>query len=251
MALTPQQRSICRLLADSRLASGESVHDTESALDQSYHADRRLLEHNGFAVRPLRERPAFVEAEVSRGAEVVLLQRARDSAYRFFPLVEHPAFGLALHPFDLATNKVLALVGRLEVRDWIDVIHCDQDLQPFGYLIWAACGKDPGFSPASVLDHAARTGRYSAEEVSSLAFEGAPPDPAALGRQWHSLLASAREIIDGLPGDQAGKCVLDEQGGLFRGPGEALRDALGSRRLVFRSGSIRGALPRVVEPEGA
>jgi len=39
---------------------------------------------------------------------------------------------LALHPFDLATNKVLALVGRLEVRDWVDVIECDRRLQPFG-----------------------------------------------------------------------------------------------------------------------
>ena len=33
-------------------------------------------------------------------------------------LVEHPDFGLALHPFDLATNKVLALVGRLEACAW-------------------------------------------------------------------------------------------------------------------------------------
>jgi hypothetical protein len=32
-------------------------------------------------------------------------------------LVEHPDFGLTLNPFDLATNKLLVLVGRLEVRD--------------------------------------------------------------------------------------------------------------------------------------
>ena len=34
--------------------------------------------------------------------------------------------GLALHPFDLATNKVLALVGRLEARDWVDVLTCER-----------------------------------------------------------------------------------------------------------------------------
>lgn len=36
--------------------------------------------------------------------------------------MEHEDLGLTLHPFDLATNKVLALVGRLEVRDWVDVL---------------------------------------------------------------------------------------------------------------------------------
>ena len=39
-----------------------------------------------------------------------------------FPLMEHERLGLTLHPFDLATNKILAMVGRLEVRDWVDVI---------------------------------------------------------------------------------------------------------------------------------
>ena len=33
------------------------------------------------------------------------------------PLVRHDELGLVLHPFDLATNKALALIGRLEVRD--------------------------------------------------------------------------------------------------------------------------------------
>ena len=58
--------------------------------------------------------------------------------------MEHEQLGLTLHPFDLATNKVLAMVGRLEVRDWVDVINADRRLQPLGYLLWAACGKDPG-----------------------------------------------------------------------------------------------------------
>ncbi|NQT83092.1 hypothetical protein HQ563_08715 [bacterium] len=59
---------------------------------------------------------------VAQGEDSVLIQWTRDSAYRFFPLVQHEEFGLVLHPFDLATNKTLALVGRLEVRDWIDLI---------------------------------------------------------------------------------------------------------------------------------
>jgi hypothetical protein len=43
------------------------------------------------------------------------------------------------------TNKLLALVGRVEVRDWIDIIESSERIQPLGYLAWAACGKDPGY----------------------------------------------------------------------------------------------------------
>ena len=155
------QRSICQLLARSRIASGESYlaggatlnellgaarvsrdvdlfHDTEHALEATWQTDRRLLEDQGHTIRVIRERPAFVEAEVTHGADTVLLQWVRDSAFRFFPLVQHPELGLTLHPFDLATNKVLALVGRLEVRDWVDTIECGDRLQPLGYLAWAA-----------------------------------------------------------------------------------------------------------------
>lgn len=63
-----------------------------------------------------------MQATVARGPDRLLAEWVHDSAYRFFPLVEDDELGLTLHPFDLATNKVLALIGRLEVRDWIDVI---------------------------------------------------------------------------------------------------------------------------------
>jgi hypothetical protein len=268
MALTPLQRDICRLIAGNRIASGESYvaggaalnellvaprvsrdldlfHDTETALEASWRGDRRLLQESGYSVRVLRERPSFVEAEVGRGDGLVILQWARDSAYRFFPLVEHAELGLTLHPFDLATNKVLALVGRLEVRDWVDVIECDRRLQPFGYLAWAACGKDPGFSPASLLEHASRSGRYSAEEVGSLAFDGPAPDAGDLSRRWRALLAVADDIVAQLPAEESGKCVLDSEGRLFAGDGAALRKAVASESLRFHAGRIRGAFPAI------
>ncbi|HEY7817678.1 MAG TPA: hypothetical protein VIG29_05635 [Vicinamibacteria bacterium] len=270
MALTAIQREVCRLLAETRVASGESYvagaaalnallesprlsrdvdlfHDTEEALETSWAADRRLLENAGFEVRILRERPFFVEAQVSRGESSLLMQWARDSAYRFFPLVRHDDLGLVLHPFDLATNKVLALVGRLEVRDWVDVIHCHKKLQPLGFLAWAACGKDPGFSPAAILQHAGQSARYSAEEVRALSFEGSPPDAAQLARVWHQSLTEAEAIIDRLPSTEVGTCVLAKEGGLFRGSVTALTDALEKSELHYHRGSIRGALPRLVE----
>jgi hypothetical protein len=218
MALTDFQRAVCRLLAENRIASGESYvaggaalnellgsprlsrdvdlfHDTEEALVASWRADRKLLEDSGYEVHAARERLGFVEADVGQGRERIRLEWARDSAFRFFPLVRHDELGLVLHPFDLATNKVLALVGRLEVRHWVDVIESHERLQPLGYLAWAACGKDPGFSPASILEHAARAGRYSADEVRQLVFTGPPPDAADLGRRWHGALDSGRRVV--------------------------------------------------------
>ena len=187
----------------------------------------------------------FVEAEVSAGGDRVRLEWARDSTFRFFPLQPHEDFGLTLHAFDLATNKVIALVGRLEVRDWIDVIATDDRLQPLGYVAWAACAKDPGFGPAAILEGAARSGRYSVEEVGALSFAGDPPDAGALSRAWHRILDSAGEIVSLLPPEAVGTCVLDTSGGLFRGNPARLREALGERGLVFHRGRLRGALPQL------
>lgn len=268
MALTAFQLEVCRLIARHRVASGESYvaggaalgaatassrvsrdidvfHDTTEAVAASWDGDRRLLEASGFDVRPTRERPGFAEAIVTRGSDGVELQWTSDSAFRFFPLVEHADFGLALHPFDLATNKVLALVGRVEVRDWVDVIACHDRIQRLGLLAWAACGKDPGFSPASILDHAARTARYSAEEFAALAFAGAPPDLSGLSRRWHAALEEAREIVSLLPAGQSGTCVLDTGGVLWTGDVAALRTASSSDGLRYHPGSIRRALPQV------
>ena len=269
MALTEFQRSVCRAIAQSRVASGESYvaggaalneligaarlsrdvdlfHDTEAALDSTWQSDRRLLEGSGFGVEVLRERPSFVEALVSRAQETTLLQWVRDSAYRFFPLVLHELFGLALHPFDLATNKVLALVGRLEVRDWVDIIECSDRLQPLGYLAYAACGKDPGFGPASILELAAKSSHYSAAELGALAFDGVRPDLPDLSRRWRAMLVTARESVGLLPPEHVGKCVLGADGSLFRGGIAELRSAIAKAELSFHSGHIRGALPQIV-----
>lgn len=209
MALTPVQCTVCRLLAQQRTQSTrvsrdiDLFHDTAEAVAVGWAADRITLGGAGFDVTPIRERPSFVEAIVEREGGRVLVQWAADSAYRFFPLVEHADFGLALHPFDLATNKVLAMIGRLEARDWVDVISAHERIQRFGYLAWAACGKAPGFSPASILDHVARTARYSREEIDALAFAGRRPSAGDLSRTWHSMLDEARELVAALPSGRA------------------------------------------------
>jgi hypothetical protein len=161
--------------------------------------------------------------------------------------VEHEEFGLTLHPFDLATNKVPALVGRLEVRDWVDVINSHDRLQPLGYLAWAASGKDPGFSPAAILEHASRSNRYSADEVEQLAFEGTPPDAAELSRRWRLALAQARAICSALPPDQLGRCVLAPEGRLYAADPSVFDADLAGGVVRFHRGRIGGALPAVLQ----
>jgi hypothetical protein len=165
--------------------------------------------------------------------------------FRFFPLVEDEALGLVLHPFDLATNKVLALVGRAEARDWIDVIACHERLQPLGYLAWAACGKDPGFTPAGILEQAARSSRYTDEEISSLAFEGMTPQAADLSRRWHGALEGGRRIVTALLVEHVGEAVVTTDGELFTGDVSDLQGAARDEQLAFHRGRLGGAWPRV------
>ena len=270
MALTVLQRRVCCLLADERKRSGESYvagavalneviagarrsrdvdlfHDTEAALVATWASDGAALMAARLRVETIRELPAFVEARVSDATDAVLVQWVRDSAFRFFLLVEHDTFGLTLHPLDLATNKLLAIVGRREARDWIDIVQCHDKVQPLGYLAWAAAGKDPGFSPLRIVEECART-RYVQSEIDSLDFDGPVPKAAEISSRWHAAVDEAREIVRVLPAEQAGRCVLDHEGRLQKGPPAAVLEELSAGRVVFHEGRIRGAFPEVWVP---
>lgn len=135
MALTDLQRRICRLLAERRVAHGESYvaggaalqtllgadlvsrdidvfADSAEAVREASSGDLADLARAKLAVEVLVERTGFVEALVSDATGSARVEWAADSAYRFFPLMTHPDLGLTLHPIDAATNKALALVGR-------------------------------------------------------------------------------------------------------------------------------------------
>jgi hypothetical protein len=267
MAVTSFQSSILKLLSEHRRALGESYvaggvalnlllnasrrsrdidlfHDTDDALRESWRIDRERLLSAGYRLDILRETPSFVEARVVRDDGQTELQWMRDSAFRFFPLIEDERLGLALHPFDLATNKVLAMAGRLEVRDWVDLLQTDASLQTLGLLVWAACGKDPGYNPTSLFA-AIRRHHYSQEEVNMLDFEVDPPCAAELGVRWHDALQEAAAFFSLLPAERAGTCVLTESGALFNGSAQELATELEQNRIVFHKGHIRGAWPQI------
>lgn len=268
MALSTFQRDVCRLLARNRLENGASYlaggaalndlllsarlsrdldvfHDTLEALEATWWADRAALQNAGYSVQILRERAGYVEAEIAKNGESVLMQWARDSAFRFFPLLPHADFGLTLHPFDLATNKILALVGRVETRDWIDALTCHRQVVPLGILAWAACGKDEGWNPQLILDEAARNSRTSREEWNEIEWEGAAPDLVESKTAWRTALAQAREIVALLPPEEVGKAVTNEAGALFRGDAREVEAALNRNVVRFHAGHIGGAWPQL------
>jgi hypothetical protein len=218
-------------------------HDTAEAVSRTIEQDSRLLRDAGYVVRFARQAPTFAEAVVEKDGDSSLIEWVHDSAFRFFPLVENTELGLAMHPFDLATNKVLAMAGRLEPRDWIDLFTCHRELQPLGYLVWAACGKDPGFSPTSLLQEIRRGSRYSQAELDVLDFDGRTPDAAQLGSDWHEMLREAKAVCEILPADTAGTCVCRGHEELCTAPPHELAAALAEKTLWFHSGSIGGAWP--------
>lgn len=266
MAITKFQLNILQIISRNRVLSGESYfaggaalnslieaprlsndidlfHDTSEAVRWAVGEDSEALRAADYQVDIEIDREAFVEALVSVGEEYCRLQWVQDSAYRFFPLAEHPDFGLVLHPFDLATNKVLALVGRAVPRDWVDIIECDSRLQPLGYLVWAAAGKDPGLNPSYILDQAARSVRYTEIELSEVNFVGTRPTAAELSIGWRRTMESARSVVEALPWQRVGECVIDRAGELIRLDAASLTNALKKDEVRFHAGSLYGAFP--------
>lgn len=132
------------------------------------------------------------------------------------------------------------------MRDWVDTILCHERLQRLGFLAWAACGKDPGFSPAAILDFAARSSHYSAEEISELDFGSSPPSAARLSEAWREMLSEAGEIVAALPPEKAGCCVLRGDGVLLSVRPEELPGLLERGEILFHAGRLRGAFPQPI-----
>jgi hypothetical protein len=99
-------------------------------------------------------------------------------------------------------------------------------------------------------EQAARSARYSREEVEAMSFDGPTPDAGVLAREWRSILAEADRVGRALPATEVGTCVLGPGHGLFRGDLGQARRALEAGEIRFHRGSICGVLPELVPPPG-
>ncbi len=157
------------------------------------------------------------------------------------PLVRDTLGGLLLHPIDLATNKVLALAGRDEPRDFVDILFIHAQVLPLGAVCWAAVGKDPGFTPLSLLELLKRRGRYRPEEFARLDLVE-PFDLVAAKRTWLAALEEADAFIRTRPPDEIGCLYWSRSSKGFVMPPP---DAPAPADVVPHFGTPGGVLPQV------
>jgi len=141
---------------------------------------------------------------------------------------------------DLATNKVLALAGRAEIRDYLDILQLDSTYLSFGAIVWAASGKDEGLTPEYILDLTNRHSRYQDGDIArSHLILVQPVDLKALKRQWNSAREKARELFERLPEDEIGCLYLDHN----NRPVTPDPDSPEFPKLIRHRGTVGGSWP--------
>ncbi|NBZ95868.1 MAG: hypothetical protein EBR40_05500 [Proteobacteria bacterium] len=194
-------------------------HDAVEDLVLTSERDVKTLENAGFVVQKVKRegewsKPvSFRKAHVSRGCEKVELDWAQDSAFRFFPIVPDEVLGWRLHLFDMATNKALALSARMETRDYVDIVELTRHF-PLESIVWAACGKDPGFNPLSLLKMMIRFARIDPAKLEEI--QARKLDPIALKEEWIEVSDRAREemtlLADENPDMPMGVAFVNDHG---------------------------------------
>jgi len=105
------------------------------------------LKKENLQTERLRRFHSFIELSVNSAESSTILHFALDSPFRFeepLPAIEFP--GLKIDALiDIATNKLLALFGRAELRDFIDIYFLAKEHFDRDELIEKARQKDPGF----------------------------------------------------------------------------------------------------------
>lgn len=238
MPLTDYQKKLARLLAlnrteDSHLAGGAALHFTPQSIRYSndldyfhdsvervataFTADEAELKRSGYTIELEIKQPGYIRARVFNATGATKIEWSHDTAWRFLPTIHNADLGYVLHPVDLAINKILALAGRNEPRDFLDAIHVHQTILPLGALCWAAAGKDPGFSPNSLLELLRRRGRFQQNDFDRLKLV-APVHLNELKSNWLEILETAKLFIESRPADEVGCLYYSAQTQAFYAP---------------------------------
>ncbi|MDY0149002.1 MAG: hypothetical protein RBT03_02815 [Kiritimatiellia bacterium] len=215
-------------------------HDIADHVARSAEKDAETLRAAGYEFVWHLRKPTFYRAVVTRNKRQLKLEWAQDSAFRFFPVQQDAQCGYRLHDADAATNKLLALAGRDEIRDFVDTLRLHDTYLSLGAMAWAACGKDPGFTPAFLLDHAGRHTAYTQADLNRLHLR-VPLELTTLKQRWLVALDEARALVDSLPPDELGCLYLGPDGH----PVTPSPTAGNFSSLVRHKGTTRGAWPTV------
>ncbi len=216
-------------------------HDVQDGVIVAAEADAAVLSATGYHFAWQLRSPMLHRALVSRDDQEMRLDWCFDSAFRFFPIQPDSDFGFCLHPTDVAVNKVLALAGRNEIRDYVDILYLHRTSITLGALCWAASAKDPGLTPWLVLDLAKRNVLYQPEKLAELKL-AQPTSLQELKRQWLPAVEEASALFDRLPPEELGCLYLDPTGkAVTPDP-----DSPEFTKLIRHFGSVRGAWPKIV-----
>ena len=220
-------------------------HDVTAEVVRASERDVAALRAGGFIVETVsparewqRDSPFRRARVIDVAGEVVEIDWAADSAFRFFPIEPDAELGWRLHLFDTATNKALTLAARTETRDYVDIVELSGRF-PLAAICWAACGKDPGFTPLSLLAMMRRFARVDPVELDKIRARAL--DPVVLKTRWVGLADDAERrmtaFADSRPDVPLGVAFVDEDGQ----PGW-----IGDNpRLRIHEPSLRGCWPSV------
>ena len=123
----------------------------------------------------------------------------------------------------------------------LDILEIDGNILPLGALCWAAAGKDPGFTPLSLLDLLRRRGKYRPEDFSRLHL-AKPVYVRELKERWLAMLDRAERFIRSRPADEMGCLYYSPSLQTFVAPSEDHESD-----AVLHYGRPGGVLPRVVD----
>ncbi|MBA2460520.1 MAG: nucleotidyl transferase AbiEii/AbiGii toxin family protein [Actinobacteria bacterium] len=135
---------------------------TADAVDQLLPAVDRALREAGLTVHRVQEAPGFARLVVESADDRTELDLAADA--RLFP-AEPGRLAPMLSGEELAVDKMLAVFGRAEARDFIDLMAIESRYG-FDRLCRLAAEKDRGFTPAvlaAMLGQFRRLGREEFE----------------------------------------------------------------------------------------
>jgi hypothetical protein len=217
-------------------------HDEIQSVVQSAERDIATLRAVGYEVEDHRPQDTFRRARIRRGSEQTKIEWVHDSAFRFFPIEKDVELGWRLNFWDAATNKLLAMVSRREVRDYLDMVHLHQTALPLGALAWAAAAKDPGLTPEYILEWARRHSAFSPDEWAKLVL-ARPLNLVAMKKIWMEGAEFAETLIEKLPPSEMGCFYLNAEGK----PVCPEPDSPEFSKLTRHFGSVKGAWPRIVE----
>ena len=214
MPLTEFQTQVLRVIAanrspESHIAGGIALnytpksarfstdidifHDAEAAVVFASETDLKSLQAAGFQTE---QSPfwsgQFRRAFVAKDGQQVKIEWAQDSAFRFFPIDPDPILQWRLHPFDALTNKALTMASRSATRDLVDLVSHRLEY-PLVRIVWAACAKDPGFTPSNLLPMMRRHARIDPVALEQM---GVSVSPVELKQCWMEMSEEAEAELD-------------------------------------------------------